>query len=198
MLQYGQTLSSVVMNARQFGHILRLSITSHCRRAVLNCKNMKGNPKVIVLLNDALREELLAINQYFLHAEMCENWHYMKLANFIKKQSIDEMRHAEKIIERLLFLDGVPAMSDAMKLTIGATVKEQLNSDLKLEISAVEMYNKAAASARQLGDAVSADLFELLLADEEKHVDWLEAQMHLIKEIGYERYLTQQLGENAE
>lgn len=159
---------------------------------------MKGNPKVIVLLNDALREELLAINQYFLHAEMCENWHYMKLANFIKKQSIDEMRHAEKIIERLLFLDGVPAMSDAMKLTIGATVKEQLNSDLKLEISAVEMYNKAAASARQLGDAVSADLFELLLADEEKHVDWLEAQMHLIKEIGYERYLTQQLGENAE
>jgi bacterioferritin len=159
---------------------------------------MKGNPKVIELLNEALREELLAINQYFLHAEMCENWHYMKLAKFIKKQSIDEMRHAEKIIERLLFLDGVPAMSDAMKLTIGATVKEQLNSDLNLEIGAVAMYNKSATAARQLNDAVTADLFELLLADEEKHVDWLEAQMHLIKEIGYERYLTQQLGENAE
>ena len=159
---------------------------------------MKGNPKVIALLNDALREELLAINQYFLHAEMCENWHYMKLANFIKKQSIDEMKHAEKIIERILFLDGVPAMSDAMKLTIGATVKDQLNSDLKLEISAVAMYNKAAATARQLNDAATADLFELLLVDEEKHVDWLEAQMHLIKEIGYERYLTQQLGENEE
>ncbi len=159
---------------------------------------MKGNPKVIALLNEALKEELTAINQYFLHAEMCENWHYMKLAKFIKKQSIDEMLHAEKIIERILFLDGVPAMSDAMKLTIGSTVKEQLNSDLKLEVGAVAMYNKAATTARQLNDAVTADLFELLLADEEKHVDWLEAQMHLIKEIGYERYLTQQLGENAE
>lgn len=159
---------------------------------------MKGNPKVIALLNEALKEELTAINQYFLHAEMCESWHYMKLAKFIKKQSIDEMKHAEKIIERILFLDGVPAMSDAMKLAIGATVKEQLTSDLKLEVSAVTMYNKFAASARQLNDAVTADLFELLLADEEKHVDWLEAQMHLIKEIGYERYLTQQLGESAE
>jgi bacterioferritin len=159
---------------------------------------MKGNPKVIALLNEALHEELTAINQYFLHAEMCENWHYMKLAKFIKKQSIDEMRHAEKIIERLLFLDGVPAMSDGMKLTIGATVKEQLASDLKLEVGAVAMYNKFSAAARDAKDIVTADLFEFLLADEEKHVDWLEAQMHLIKEIGYERYLTQQLGENAE
>jgi bacterioferritin len=157
---------------------------------------MKGNPKIIELLNEALREELLAINQYFLHAEMCENWHYMKLAKFIKKQSIDEMKHAEKLIERILFLDGVPAMSDAIKLSIGATVKEQLTSDLKLEVSAVAMYNKSATAARQLSDAVTADLFELLLVDEEKHVDWLEAQMHLIKEIGYERYLTQQMGEN--
>jgi len=165
---------------------------------VVNFKNMKGNPKVIALLNEALHEELTAINQYFLHAEMCENWHYMKLAKFIKKQSIDEMRHAEKIIERLLFLDGVPAMSDGMKLTIGSTVKEQLASDLKLEIGAVAMYNKFSATARELKDIVTADLFEFLLADEEKHVDWLEAQMHLIKEIGYERYLTQQLGEGAE
>jgi len=165
---------------------------------VVNFKNMKGNPKVIALLNEALHEELTAINQYFLHAEMCENWHYMKLAKFIKKQSIDEMRHAEKIIERLLFLDGVPAMSDGMKLTIGSTVKEQLASDLKLEIGAVAMYNKFSAAARELKDIVTADLFEFLLADEEKHVDWLEAQMHLIKEIGYERYLTQQLGEGVE
>ncbi len=165
---------------------------------MLNFKDMKGNPKVIALLNEALKEELTAINQYFLHAEMCENWHYMRLASFIKKQSIDEMKHAEKIIERILFLDGVPGMSDAMKLSVGSTVKEQLTSDLKLEVGAVAMYNKSAATARQLNDAVTADLFELLLADEEKHVDWLEAQMHLIKEIGYERYLTQQLGENAE
>jgi bacterioferritin len=157
---------------------------------------MKGNSKVIALLNEALHEELTAINQYFLHAEMCESWHYHKLSAFIKKQSIDEMKHAEKIIERLLFLDGVPNMSDGMKLTIGATVKEQLASDLKLEISAVAMYNKAAAAARAAGDAVSAELFEVLLKDEEMHVDWLEAQMHLIKELGYERYLTQQMGGN--
>jgi bacterioferritin len=162
---------------------------------VLNCKDMKGNPKVIALLNEALHEELTAINQYFLHAEMCENWHYMKLAKFIKKQSIDEMRHAEKIIERILFLDGVPAMSDGMKLSVGATVKEQLNSDLKLEIGAVGMYNAAIATSRAAGDNVTAELFEFLLKDEEGHVDWLEAQMHLIKEIGYERYLTQQMGE---
>lgn len=159
---------------------------------------MKGNPKVIELLNEALHEELTAINQYFLHAEMCENWHYRKLSAFIKKQSIDEMRHAEKIIERILFLDGVPNMSDGMKLSVGGTVKEQLTSDLKLEISAVAMYNKAIATARAAGDNVSADLFEFLLKDEEMHVDWLEAQMHQIKELGYERYLTQQMGEGGE
>ena len=138
---------------------------------------MKGNPKVIALLNEALHEELTAINQYFLHAEMCENWHYKKLSGFIKKQSIDEMRHAEKIIERILFLDGVPQMSDSMKLAVGGTVKEQLASDLKLEIAAVEMYNKAVAAARAAGDNVSAELFEFLLKDEEMHVDWLEAQI---------------------
>src|SRR4029079_12688876 len=100
---------------------------------------MKGNPKVIAVLNEALHEELVAISQYFLHAEMCENWHYHKLANFIKKQSIDEMRHAEKLIERILFLDGTPQMSDALKITIGSTVKDQLAGDLQLEIDAVKM-----------------------------------------------------------
>jgi bacterioferritin len=159
---------------------------------------MKGHPKVIAALNEALHEELVAISQYFLHAEMCENWHYMKLAGFIKKQSIDEMRHAEKIIERILFLDGIPNMSDGLKLAIGGTVKEQLASDLKLEISAVEMYNKAIETARAAGDNVSRELFEFLLKDEEMHVDWLEAQMHQIKELGYERYLTQQIGQGAE
>src|ERR1700733_7582179 len=103
---------------------------------------MQGNPKVIEVLNEALREELLAINQYFLHAEMCENWHYHKLANYIKKQSIDEMRHAEAIMERLLFLDGVPNMTEPMQLSIGANVQAQLDSDLKLELAAVIMYNE--------------------------------------------------------
>ena len=159
---------------------------------------MKGNPKVIAVLNEALHEELTAINQYFLHSEMCENWHYHKLSAFIKKQSIDEMRHAEQIIERILFLDGIPKMTDALEIKIGATVKDQLTSDLKLEIAAVAMYNKAVELARTEGDNVSRDLFATLLKDEEMHVDWLEAQMHQIKELGYERYLTQQMGDTAE
>jgi bacterioferritin len=154
---------------------------------------MQGNPKVIALLNEALREELLAINQYFLHSEMCENWHYNRLGGYIKKQSIDEMRHAEALIERILFLDGSPTLGEPMRLTIGKSVKEQLESDLKLEISAVTMYNNASKVAREEGDNVSRELFERLLKDEESHVDWLEGQMHQIQEIGYERYLTQQI-----
>src|ERR1043166_1880951 len=104
---------------------------------------MKGNPKVIALLNEALKEELTAINQYFLHAEMCENWHYSKLGDYIKKQSIDEMKHAEVLIERLLFLDATPNMTELMQLNVGQNVREQLESDLKLEIEAVGMYNRA-------------------------------------------------------
>src|SRR5207245_7846027 len=100
---------------------------------------MQGNPKVIAHLNEALKEELTAINQYFLHAEMCENWHYDKLAGYIKKQSIDEMKHAEVLIERILFLDGTPNLTELMKLTVGRNVKEQLESDLKLEIGAGAM-----------------------------------------------------------
>jgi bacterioferritin len=154
---------------------------------------MKGNPKVIASLNEALHEELTAINQYFLHAEMCENWHYSRLGDFIKKQSIDEMKHAESIIERLLFLDAIPNLTPPLHLTVGKNVREQLESDLKLEIQAVAMYNKAVQISREEGDNVSRDLFERLLKDEEAHVDWLEAQIHQIGEIGYERYLTQQM-----
>src|SRR6266480_223523 len=113
---------------------------------------MKGNPKVIALLNEALKEELTAINQYFLHAEMCENWHYDRLGDHIKKESIDEMKHAEALIERILFLDATPSMTEPMKLTIGQNVKEQLESDLKLEIEAVAMYNRAVQVAREEGD----------------------------------------------
>ena len=154
---------------------------------------MKGNPKVIAALNEALKEELTAINQYFLHAEMCENWKYTRLADYIKKQSIDEMKHAEVLIERILFLDATPNMTELMQLSIGQNVKEQIESDLKLEISAVAQYNAAIQTARDEGDNASRELFERLLKDEEEHVDWLEAQMHQIGEIGYERYLTQQI-----
>ena len=156
---------------------------------------MQDNPKVIAALNETLKEELTAISQYFLHAEMCENWHYHKLGELIKKQSIDEMKHAETLIERILFLDGTPNMTELMHLNIGQTVKEQLESDLKLEIAAVTMYNRSVATAREAGDNASRELFERLLKDEEEHVDWLEAQLHQIKEMGYERYLSQQIRE---
>jgi len=158
---------------------------------------MKGNPKVIAELNKALREELTAINQYFLHAEMCENWGYNKLSEFIKKQSIGEMKHAEVLIERILFLDGSPSMQP-LELTVGGTVKAMIESDLALEIGAVKQYNDAVALATKEGDNGSRDLLVQLLKDEESHVDFLEAQVHLIKELGYERYLTMQMGENEE
>jgi bacterioferritin len=156
---------------------------------------MQGNPKVIAALNEALREELTAINQYFLHAEMCENWHYDKLGSYIKKQSIDEMKHAEVLIERILFLDGSPSLTEPMRLTVGQNVREQIESDLKLEIEAVGLYNRAVRTAREEGDNASRELFERLLKDEESHVDWLEAQLYQIGEIGYERYLSQQIKE---
>ena len=163
--------------------------------AVLESDHMKGNPKVIAALNDALKEELTAINQYFLHAEMCENWHYGRLGAYIKKQSIDEMKHAEILIERILFLDGTPNLTELMHLNIGRNVKEQLESDLKLEIDAVAMYNGYILLAQEEGDNASRELFERLLKDEEQHVDWLEAQVHQIQEMGYERYLSQQVRE---
>jgi bacterioferritin len=159
---------------------------------------MQGNPKVIAILNEALSDELMAINQYFLHAEMCENWHYHRLSTFIKKQSIDEMRHAEALIERLLFLEGAPNLTKPMKLSVGETVKDQLESDMKLELNAIAMYNRFSQTAREEGDNVSRELFERLLKDEERHLDWLEAQMHQIKELGYERYLSQQIGRQEE
>jgi bacterioferritin len=154
---------------------------------------MQGNPKVIAKLQEALKEELTAINQYFLHAEMCENWGYKKLAKFIKKQSIDEMKHAEELIERILFLDGTPSLTELMQLNIGQNVKSQLENDLKLEVNAVRMYNEAAKLARDEADNASRELFERLLRDEEQHVDWLEAQVHQINEVGYERYLSRQI-----
>lgn len=155
---------------------------------------MRGNPKVIAQLNQALKEELTAINQYFLHAEMCENWGYHRLGDYIKKQSIDEMKHAEQLIERLLFLDATPKM-EYMELSVGSNVKAQLEADLKLEVNAVEMYNNAVKVSREANDDASRELFSTLLKDEELHVDWLEAQLHQIKEMGYERYLSLQAKE---
>lgn len=154
---------------------------------------MRGNEEVIALLNQALKEELTAISQYFIHAEMCENWGYKKLGDYIKKQSIDEMKHAEVLIERILFLDGAPKMGETLPLHVGDGVKAQITNDLGLEINAVAMYNAAAKKAADVGDNASRELFARLLKDEEAHVDWLEAQLHQMKEIGYENYLAQQM-----
>jgi bacterioferritin len=153
---------------------------------------MRGQKVVLDKLNEALREELTAINQYFVHAEMCHNWGYPRLGNYIKKQSIGEMKHAEELMERILFLDAAPTM-EPLPLKIGKDVKTQLQNDCDLEIKAVAMYNEAIRVAREAGDNASRELFERLLKDEEEHVDFLETQLHLISEIGYERYLTQQM-----
>jgi bacterioferritin len=153
---------------------------------------VQGNRDVIARLNEALQEELTAINQYFVHAEMCHNWGYHRLGNYIRKQSIGEMKHAEELIERILFLDGVPAMQP-LPLTIGQDVRAQLQKDLALEVKAVGMYNDSVKIARDAGDNASRELFERLLKDEEEHVDFLEAQLHQVKELGYERYLSQQI-----
>jgi bacterioferritin len=157
---------------------------------------MKGNAKVIAVLNEALQEELLAINQYFLHAEMCENWKYETLSKFIKKQSIDEMKHAEKLVERILFLDSTPSLTGPATLKVGKNVKEQLANDLELELDAVKLYNGAIKLSREAGDNATAEFLQGILKDEEEHVDWLESQLHLIEEIGYERYLTKQVGKD--
>jgi bacterioferritin len=158
---------------------------------------MRGDPKVLDELNKALREELTAINQYFLHAEMCENWGYRKLSEYIKKQSIGEMKHAESLLERILFLDGTPSM-EPLKLTVGSTIKDMIQADLTLEISAVKQYNAAVQIATEQKDNGSRDLLVKLLQDEEQHVDWLEAQVHQMNEMGYERYLTMQTGDFKE
>ena len=154
---------------------------------------MKGHPKVIEQLNKALGEELTAVNQYFVHAEMCEDWGYAVLAALVKKRSIQEMKHAEALIERLLFLEATPAMK-LEGLAIGENVQKQLENDLASEVEAVASYNHAIRLAQEAGDNASRALFEQHLKDEEEHADFLEAQLHLISEIGYERYLARQVG----
>ncbi len=158
---------------------------------------MKGNSKVIAVLNQVLKAELTAINQYFLHAEMCENWGYERLAKLIKKESIEEMVHAEKLIERILFLDGSPNMSDYFKINIGATVEQQFRNDVEVEYDAVKRLNAGVKTCTEAGDNGSKMLLEQILGEEEHHIDWLEAQLHAITEMGIKTYLTEQLKKDA-
>lgn len=156
---------------------------------------MKGKAEVIEILSKMLKEELGALNQYMLHAEMQNNWGFKRLYALTKKQAIGEMKHAEELIERILFLEGMPNLADLPKLNIGKDVKQQLTNDLTLEKGAVAEYNAAVAAARKAGDNVSADLLDELLHDEEEHVDHLETQLSLIEQLGLENYLAQQLEE---
>ncbi len=155
---------------------------------------MKGKPEVIAALSSALKEELAAINQYMLHAEMQENWGYSKLSKTTKMQSIGEMKHAEKLMERILFLEGMPQMDEMDKLRIGKTVQQQLENDLALEKGAVASYNKYVETCRKVGDNASADFLTAILKDEEVHVDQLETQLELIAQLGLENYLVEQMG----
>ena len=156
---------------------------------------MKGDASVIEVLSQVLKAELTAINQYFLHAEMCENWGYQRMAKHTRAESIEEMTHAEKLMERILFLDGSPNMSDYFKINIGQTVLDQLKNDLQLEYDAVKRLNSGIETCVKTGDNGSRELLEKILTDEETHIDWLEGQLHAIKEMGVENYLAQQLHE---
>ena len=154
---------------------------------------MQGDARVIEELNARLAEELTAINQYFVHAEMCEDWHYGRLAEAIKKRSITEMKHAEKLIERILFLEGRPIVSNLLQMNIGGTVPDMHRNDLALEHGAVKDYNDSIKLAVEVGDNGTKMLLEQILSDEEDHVDWLEAQIELISQVGEANYLAQQI-----
>jgi len=156
---------------------------------------MKSDPQIIDLLNDVLTNELTAVNQYFIHAKMCRNWGYDRLAKKDRDESIDEMKHADAIIERILFLEGVPNMQRLSKVNIGEDVPEQLKLDLELERNAIPTLNRGIELCRSKGDNGTAELLEDLVVDEEEHADWLETQLSLIEQIGVAHYLAQQMRE---
>ena len=159
---------------------------------------MKGDKRIIEILNDALTAELTAINQYFVHAEMCENWGYERLSKVIRKHSIGEMKHAEELIERVLFLDGIPNVQRLGKINIGESVPDQFKVDLALEMDAVSRLNPGIETCRELGDNNTRHLLEEILVDEEEHIDWIEAQIALIEQVGAANYLAQQIRRNEE
>lgn len=156
---------------------------------------MQGSPEVIEFLNEALTAELTAINQYFAHAKMCENWGWTRLAAKFRADSIEEMQDAEKLIERILLLEGLPNLQRLGSVGVGQTVVEQLQLNLELETEAVKRYRRGVTVALELGDGGTRELLEHLLVDEEEHLDWVETQQRVIADIGVERYLQAQLGD---
>ncbi len=154
---------------------------------------MKGDAKVLKVLNDVLRKELTGINQYVVHAKMCKNWGYEVLSHIMWEESLGEMKHADQLIERILFLEGVPNVSAYDKIMVGSAVKQQLENDLALEQAALDVLKPGIKTCLEVGDAASRELLEHLVVDEEHHVDWIEAQLHKINEVGYQNYLAQQI-----
>jgi bacterioferritin len=154
---------------------------------------MKGNEKIIERLNAFLADELTAINQYMVHSEMCANWGYKRLHEAIEKRAIEEMKHAEKLIGRVIFLEGKPVVSNLNKITIGAEVESQLKNDWAAEEGAVKAYNEGIRLAVEIGDNGTRELLESILTDEEDHIDWIEAQLDQIKQMGIQNYLVEQI-----
>ena len=154
---------------------------------------MQGNPEIIEALNDILTAELTAVNQYFVHAKMCGNWGYKKLEEHIREESIDEMKHADELIERILFFDGVPNLQRLLPLRVGETVPEQFESDLAVEKAAVVRFNNAIALCVEKGDNGTRELLERILKGEEHSIEWLEAQLNVVKDVGAQLYLAEQL-----
>ena len=155
---------------------------------------MKGNDRIIARLNDLLADELTAINQYMVQSEMCDNWGYEKLHKTFEKRAVDEMKHAERLIARVLFLEGTPIVSKLNKINIGAEVETQHANDLKSEQGAIQAYNESINLAVQVGDNGTRELLEHILTDEEAHIDWIEAQLDQIRQMGIQNYLVEQLG----
>jgi len=154
---------------------------------------MKGDKQVLTLLNDVLTAELTAVNQYFLHARLCDHWGYERLYERVRKESIEEMKHADQLIERILYLEGMPNLQRLGKVNVGETVPEQFRLDLEVEYEAVKRLNDGIEACRAAGDNGTRDLLEKILREEEDHVDWLETQQETIKQVGLERYLSEQI-----
>ena len=154
---------------------------------------MHGDPSVLELLNDVLTAELTAVNQYFLHAKLCHHWGYERLAEKIRTESIDEMRHVEQLTDRILYLDGVPNYQRLFSVRVGETVAEQFELDLETERESIKRLNDGIATCVAVGDNGSRELLAHMLVDEEEHADWLETQLEAIRQIGVENYLTEQL-----
>ena len=159
---------------------------------------MKGHDQVVTVLNDVLTAELTAINPYFIHARMCENWGYQRLWKKIREESIGEMRDADRLIERILYLEGLPNLQKLGKVNVGQTVSEQLKLDLEAEKASIKRLNEGIEVCRALGDHGSRDLLEEILTGEEEHANWLEAQLTLIAQAGEANYLAQQIREDKE